>query len=393
MANPVYSPATNPFSAGDDFPSTSTFATLPSGVVPVFCDYPHVAEIGFTNLIVTSWNNSEKRSAKAPAKRRFSLRFEQLTVEDGDVLWYHYMAQLGTLHAFTYYDYLSDEAFTVRYAKETISRESFVFGAERVGIELMEVDAVVQPSPEPESAPAYPASLQAWWRSIAGRWQDAGKTIAADDTGETLAVWTEIVNGYDWEDVGTAEPAYLDPGFGGQPSITFGTGTLLRCTDAALIDLFSGADTPHSIIVCYRTPFSISAGREVVRFLSTDEVTKHDIRSQSQSFICRRQGDTGAAVSAVSDNTTTPGLILPNRNYIRRCVFHGTSYSEWVTDLSAGTATVQVLDHEPLNATAATFDKLEAWFALGQAREAMFFDDEIDDVIAEPFEQLFGAPV
>lgn len=389
----IYSPATNPFSAGDDFPSTSDLATLPEGVSPVFCDYPHTAELTFGNLIVSSWNQSEKRSAKSSAKRRFMLRFEQLTVEDGDILWYHYLAQLGTLHAFTYYDYLSDEAFTVRYAEETLSRETFVFGAERVGIKLMEVDAVIQPSSEPESAPAFPASLQAWWRSIAGRWQDSGKTIAAADSGDTLAKWTEIVNDLDWVSVGSAEPAYLDPGFGNQPSITFGVNNLMRCTDAAFCALFSGEDTPNSIIVCYRTPFSVSTGREVVRFLSTDETAKHDIRSQNGSFICRRQGNTGSAASAVSDSSTSAGRILNNRNYIRRCVFHGdATYSEWVTDLSAGTPTTQIMDHEPCNATSATFNKLEAWFALGQAREAMFFDDEIDDAIAQPFEQLFGAP-
>lgn len=139
MADPSYSPVSNPFSAGDDFPSTDPAVSLPSGVAAVFCDYPHKAEAVFENLVVTSWNGKEKRSAKTGRRIKFVLRFEQISVDDGNALYNHFLAQLGDLHSFTYIDYLSGEEFTVRYNMSSMSRETFVFQAERSGIELITV--------------------------------------------------------------------------------------------------------------------------------------------------------------------------------------------------------------------------------------------------------------
>ena len=134
-----YVPTTNPFAAGDDFPSTSATADLPTGVSGVFCDYPHKAEVSFANLVVESWSRQEKRSAKGPARMRFYLRYEQLTPTDGNTLWNHFLAQEGSLQTFSYFDYVSDEEFTVRYANDQIDRETFLFEAEKTSIELIEV--------------------------------------------------------------------------------------------------------------------------------------------------------------------------------------------------------------------------------------------------------------
>lgn len=136
---PTYDPATNPFDPGDDFPSTDASVTLPSGVDAVFSDYSYTVEVGITSLIMESWSGKEKRSAKVPERRTFKLTFDQLTDTDADTLWNHYLAQEGTLTAFSYYDYLSGEQFTVRYAKNAMSRETFLYEAEKVGLELVEV--------------------------------------------------------------------------------------------------------------------------------------------------------------------------------------------------------------------------------------------------------------
>lgn len=140
MSSPTFEPVSNPFSANDDFPSTDGSVTLPEEVTAgVYCDYPATVEVTFENRVTTSWSGVEKRASKVGARKRFLLRFEQLTAADADVLWNHYLAQSGTLYAFSYFDYQSGEEFTVRYAKEVMSREVFVHDAERIGIELVEV--------------------------------------------------------------------------------------------------------------------------------------------------------------------------------------------------------------------------------------------------------------
>jgi hypothetical protein len=139
MAIPDYAPASNPFSAGDDFPSTDGSVTLPGGVDAVMADYVHAVDAEHEIRVVTSWSGKEKRSLKKPARTRFKITFAQLTPTDADTLWHHFLAQTGTLSQFTYYDYLSGESFTVRYETPTMSRETFLFEAERVGVTLIEV--------------------------------------------------------------------------------------------------------------------------------------------------------------------------------------------------------------------------------------------------------------
>lgn len=139
MANPDYTPVSNPFSAGGDFPSTDGSVTLPSGVTAVYADYAYEVSVSHKNLIIESWSGKEKRTEQAPARKRFKISFEYLTPTDMNTLWNHYLAQKGTLTSFTYYDYLSGESFTVRYANDSMSRETFEFEAERGGLELVEV--------------------------------------------------------------------------------------------------------------------------------------------------------------------------------------------------------------------------------------------------------------
>tara|TARA_R110000787_G_scaffold79469_3_gene173688 strand:- start:4794 stop:5168 length:375 start_codon:yes stop_codon:yes gene_type:complete len=107
--------------------------------VSVECDYPHKAMVDFVNVISTSYSGKEKRASKVPARFTFVLRFEQLTHADGDTLWNHYRAQLGTLSSFNYTDYNSGEIFSVRYADQSLTRDSFIFDAEKIGITLIEV--------------------------------------------------------------------------------------------------------------------------------------------------------------------------------------------------------------------------------------------------------------
>ena len=133
MPAPNYDGAGNPFTAGDAFPSNSAASPY------IDCDYPHAATIEFGTTISTSFSGKEKRSARVGARKIFALRFEQLTHADGDVLWNHYLAQSGTLSSFNYKDYNSGETVTVRYQNESLSRESFIYDAERVGISLIEV--------------------------------------------------------------------------------------------------------------------------------------------------------------------------------------------------------------------------------------------------------------
>lgn len=139
MANPVYTPASNPYASGNDFPSTAAGVTLPGGVAAVYCDYPHSASVAFQNVVTKSWSGKEKRSAKQAARKSFSLQFAQLSPTDGDTLWNHYLAQRGTLYSFTYKDYLSGESFTVRYDMDSLDRETFLFEAEKTGIKLIQV--------------------------------------------------------------------------------------------------------------------------------------------------------------------------------------------------------------------------------------------------------------
>ena len=95
MAAPDYVPASNPFSAGDDFPSTAAGVSLPGATAAVYCDYPHTASVAFENLVVPSWDGSEKRSAKVAARLRFSLQFEMLSPTDANTLWNHYLIHRG----------------------------------------------------------------------------------------------------------------------------------------------------------------------------------------------------------------------------------------------------------------------------------------------------------
>jgi len=127
MPLPNYDGAGAP-GAGSAFPNT------------VDCDYPHTAMLTFENVISTSYSGKEKRATKIPARRVFSLRYEQLTHADADILWNHYLAQNGTLTSFEYTDLNSGEVYAnVRYRNTSLSRNSFIFDAERVGIELIEV--------------------------------------------------------------------------------------------------------------------------------------------------------------------------------------------------------------------------------------------------------------
>lgn len=139
MANPVFKPASNPFDPGDDFPSTAVGVTLPDGVAGVEPDYEYEVSAVFKNLVVESWSGKEKRSEQAPVRRRWKISFLQLTPTDANTLWSHYLAQKGDLHSFAYFDYLSGEEFTARYANGTMSRSTFLYEAEKSGIELVEV--------------------------------------------------------------------------------------------------------------------------------------------------------------------------------------------------------------------------------------------------------------
>lgn len=188
VARPTYLLTSNPFSPGDDFPSSGESVELPLGIMPVLCDYPHAAEVGFGNLIVASWNQAEKRFNKSDARRRFTLRFEHLTVEESDVLWYHYLAQRGTLHSFVYYDYLSGEAFTVRYNTDVAKRETYLHEVERQGVELIEI---VQPE-----VVAVPAVVQPWeaWRSGQNYFTDVLGTLSAGPLDEAKS-WRGVIRG------------------------------------------------------------------------------------------------------------------------------------------------------------------------------------------------------
>lgn len=139
MADPVFDPASNPFSQGDDFPTTDPLVTLPGGVSAVEPDYGYQVSVGHETLVTTSWSGKEKRSAKGPARRKWRVAFENLTPTEADTLWNHFLAQEGRRYSFTYYDYLSGEAFTVRYDMEAMTRETFLYQAEKASIELIEV--------------------------------------------------------------------------------------------------------------------------------------------------------------------------------------------------------------------------------------------------------------
>lgn len=139
MATPNYDPASNPFDPGDDFPSTDPSTTLPDGVTAVYADYPYEVSVSHKNLVVESWSGKEKRSQQAPARRRWRIGFDYLSPTDADTLWNHYLAQNGTLVTFSYFDYVSGEEFTVRYVTDAMIRETFLYEAEKSGVELVEV--------------------------------------------------------------------------------------------------------------------------------------------------------------------------------------------------------------------------------------------------------------
>jgi hypothetical protein len=139
MPVPDYNPASNDFSSGDDFPSTATGVTLPGGVDAVEADYSYVGSADFGTIVNTSWGGKEKRTAKVPKRLKFNITFDQLTPTDADTLFHHFLAQEGQLYAFSYFEYLSEEEFTCRYDMPMMDRETFLFEAEKVGLQLIEV--------------------------------------------------------------------------------------------------------------------------------------------------------------------------------------------------------------------------------------------------------------
>ena len=134
-----FNPGTNPFAAQGDFPSTPGAVTMPDGVDPVEADYSYTGSVDFGTIINTSWGGKEKRAAKIPKRLIFDIAFDNLTPTDANTLWNHFLAQEGQLYAFSYYEYLSEEAFTCRYDMPMMDRETFLYEAEKVGLRLIEV--------------------------------------------------------------------------------------------------------------------------------------------------------------------------------------------------------------------------------------------------------------
>jgi len=134
-----YNPGTNPFDPQDDFPSTATGVVLPGGVDAVEADYSYIGSVDFKTIINESWGGKEKRTAQVPARLRFKIIYDQLTPTDANTLWNHYLAQEGQLYAFSYFEYLSEEEFSVRYNMPSMDRETFLYEAEKTGIELIQV--------------------------------------------------------------------------------------------------------------------------------------------------------------------------------------------------------------------------------------------------------------
>jgi hypothetical protein len=139
MAAPDYLQGSNPFDPQDDFPSTAVAVTLPIGVDAVEADYSYSVEATHETIVNTSWGGKEKRTAKAPVRRIFKILFDQLTPAAADALWGHFLAQEGRLYNFDYYEYLSDVAYDCRYNMDSMDRETFLYEAEKVGLELIEV--------------------------------------------------------------------------------------------------------------------------------------------------------------------------------------------------------------------------------------------------------------
>jgi hypothetical protein len=139
MPTEDFVPASNPFSAGDDFPSTVAAVTHPAGTTEVMCDYPHKVTATHKNIVTTSWSGKEKRAVQQVVRLEISLRFEALTPTDANMLFWHFLAQGGDLSSFTYYDYVSEEAITVRYNMKSMSREQFIYQAENVSLDMIQV--------------------------------------------------------------------------------------------------------------------------------------------------------------------------------------------------------------------------------------------------------------
>lgn len=138
MADPIYAPGANPFDPGDDFPSTAAGVTLPPAVTAVEPDYTYAVGGDFKTRTVEALDGTEKRSAQGALRRKWKIAFDNLTPDDANTLWNHYLAQSGPLASFNLYDYVSEETFSVRYGAR-MNRQTFVFEAERIGVELVEV--------------------------------------------------------------------------------------------------------------------------------------------------------------------------------------------------------------------------------------------------------------
>ena len=134
-----FNPGSNPFDPQDDFPSTPGAVTLPDGVTAVEADYSYVGSTDFGTIVNTSWGGKEKRTAKVPGRLKFNITFDQVTPTDANTLWNHFLAQEGQLYAFGYFEYLSEEEFTCRYDMTIMDRETFLYEAEKIGIQLVEV--------------------------------------------------------------------------------------------------------------------------------------------------------------------------------------------------------------------------------------------------------------
>ena len=83
--------------------------------------------IEFKTIIAQFENGSEQRSQQWPTgKISFALQYDVLTQAEMQTLWDYYVSQQGSYGQFDFFDFVSNQTYTVRFADDKITMEQFM---------------------------------------------------------------------------------------------------------------------------------------------------------------------------------------------------------------------------------------------------------------------------
>jgi len=103
------------------------------------CDPEMIEESIEPNVLISQFNvGRDKRRAKGPPRRRWSLRFRKDQV-DANAIWSFYVARRGAYEAFLWTNPLDNETYTVRFDRDDLTRTVMWHCLFEFGLDLVEV--------------------------------------------------------------------------------------------------------------------------------------------------------------------------------------------------------------------------------------------------------------